>query len=89
MTQLLKKESIELSISLPHRVTRVDLVDLDMLEFDVILGIDWLHSCFTSIDCRFRGVKFQFPDEPVLDGKGEIQFIEVETFLFLRLVNDF
>ena len=38
-------------ISLSNRVTWMDLVELDMVDFDVILGIDWLHSCFASIDC--------------------------------------
>ncbi|XP_049356909.1 uncharacterized protein LOC125821531 [Solanum verrucosum] len=39
-------------ISLSHRVTFVDLVELDMLDFDVILGMDWLHDFYASIDCR-------------------------------------
>ena len=39
-------------ISLPNRVTLVDLFELDMLEFDVMLGMDWLHASFSSIDCR-------------------------------------
>mgnify|MGYP003624051582 CR=1 FL=1 len=57
-------------ISLSHRVTLVDLVELDMLDFDVILGMDWLHSCYASIDCRTRVVKFQFPNESILEWKG-------------------
>ena len=57
-------------ILFPSRVTLVDLVELDMLYFDVILGIDWLHDCFASIDCRTRIVKFIFPNEPVLEWKG-------------------
>ena len=36
---------------LPNRVFFVDLVELDMLDFDIILGMDWLHACFASIDC--------------------------------------
>ncbi|XP_069154441.1 uncharacterized protein [Solanum lycopersicum] len=41
-----------------------------MLDFDVILGMDWLHSCYDSVDCRTRIDCFQFPDEPILEWKG-------------------
>ncbi|XP_069146008.1 uncharacterized protein [Solanum lycopersicum] len=37
-----------------NRVTHVELVELDMVDFDVILGMDWLHACFASIDGRTR-----------------------------------
>ena len=60
------------SISLPNRVTLVYLVELDMVDFDVILGMDWLHACFASIDCITRVVNFQFPNEPILEWKGEL-----------------
>ncbi|KAH0698844.1 hypothetical protein KY284_013059 [Solanum tuberosum] len=38
-------------------------------KFDVILGMGWLHVCYASVDCRTRVVKFQFPNEPVLEWK--------------------
>ena len=43
-----------------------------MVEFDVILGMDWLDSCYASVDCRTSIVRFQFPDEPILEWKGSI-----------------
>ena len=48
----------------PNRVTSVELVELDMFDFDVILCMDRLHACFASIDCRTRVVKFNFPMSP-------------------------
>ena len=45
-------------ISLPNRVTLVYLIELDILDFDVILGMDLLHAFFAFIDCRIRVVKF-------------------------------
>ena len=53
-----------------NRVTLVDLVELDMLDFDVILGIDWLHYFFASIDCRTQVEKFKCTNEPVVEWKG-------------------
>ena len=47
-------------ILLSNRITLVDLVELDMLYFDVILGTNWLHACFASIDCRTKVVRFHF-----------------------------
>lgn len=43
-----------------------NLVELDMVDFDVILGMDWLHVSYASVDCRTRVVKFQFPNELVI-----------------------
>ena len=33
------------------RVTYDDLIQLIMLDFDIILGIDWLHKCYATIGC--------------------------------------
>ena len=39
-------------ISINHKNTIADLVEVVMVDFDVILGIDWLHACYESIDCK-------------------------------------
>ena len=57
-------------VTVVHRVMLADLIELDMVDFDLILGMDWLHSCYASIDCRTRVVKFQFPDEPTFEWSG-------------------
>ena len=43
-----------------------DLVELSMHDFDFILGMDWLHSCYACLDCRSRVVRFCFPNEEEL-----------------------
>ena len=43
----------------------VDLIELDMLDFDIILGTDWLYVCFALIECRSMVVKFQFTNEVI------------------------
>ena len=53
-----------------NKVSYVELVELDMLGFDVILGMEWLDAFFASIYCRTRVVKFNFPNEPVVEWKG-------------------
>ena len=45
---------------LPIRISYVEIVEHDMIDFDVILGMDSLHACFAFI------VKFNFTNEPVL-----------------------
>lgn len=42
-----------------------------MVDFDVILHMDCLDTCYASIDCRTRLVKFQFQNKLILDQKGE------------------
>ena len=42
-------------IMFPNRVSYVELVELDMLYFYIILGMDWFHTFFASIDCRKKG----------------------------------
>ena len=41
-----------------------------MLDIDVILGMDWLHVFFASIDCTTRVVNFKFPNEPAFEWNG-------------------
>lgn len=54
---------------LSYRVYLVDLVEFDMLDFNVIWGMDWPHSFYASIDCRTRVVNIQFLKKPVPEWK--------------------
>ena len=38
-------------IIIPDRLTYADLIELTMLDFDIILCIDWLYKCYATIDC--------------------------------------
>ena len=69
-------------IMFPNRVCYVDLVEHDMLDFDIILGMDWLHACFASIDCKTRVVSLTFQMNLLLSGKGEILFLEVLSLVY-------
>ena len=42
----------------------------NLIWLTLIMGMDWLHACFASIDCITRVVKFQFSNKPILEWKG-------------------
>ena len=45
------------------RKTIANLIMLDMLEFNVILGMDWLAAYHATLDCHLKMVKFNPPSE--------------------------
>ena len=51
-------------VRIKDKDTLVDLVLLDMLDFDAILGMDWLSPWHASVDCHNKLVRFDFLEEP-------------------------
>ena len=49
-----------------------DLVMLDILDFDVGLGLHRFHASYASFDCTAVIIKFQFPNEQVLEWKRNL-----------------
>ena len=41
----------------------VDLIPMDVLNFDVILGMDWLSQHYATVDCQRKEVIFRIPNE--------------------------
>uniref|UniRef100_A0A1U7YRA6 Uncharacterized protein LOC104247112 n=2 Tax=Nicotiana sylvestris TaxID=4096 RepID=A0A1U7YRA6_NICSY len=60
------------TVMICSRQTSANLFELEMVDFDVIMGMDWLASCYANVDCRTKMVRFQFPGEPVIEWKGNI-----------------
>eukprot|EP00261_Vitis_vinifera_P016511 XP_010645575.2 PREDICTED: uncharacterized protein LOC104877887 [Vitis vinifera] len=61
----------------------VDLVLLDLQDFDVILGMDWLASYHASIDCFGKRVMFSFPNK--LDFSFEGKHVDKPLRMILAL----
>ena len=48
-------------VTIAGQDTRADLVELDMVDFDLILGMDWLHFHRVVMDCFARTVTLTVP----------------------------
>ena len=59
-------------ITIFSRDTMANLVELEMVDFDAIMGMDWLASCYATVDCRTKKVYFYFPKEAILEWRGSI-----------------
>ncbi|KAL4028533.1 hypothetical protein IC575_011730 [Cucumis melo] len=69
---MLSKEKVKAcQIEIAGHVIEVTLLVLDMLDFDVILGIDWLAANHASIDCSRKEVAFNPPSIASFKFKGE------------------
>ena len=58
-------------IEIDSRVYPVDLIELDVLDFDVILGMDWLSENYASIDYRDKYIRFKMKESIDLVFQGE------------------
>ncbi|KAA0067821.1 reverse transcriptase [Cucumis melo var. makuwa] len=69
---MLSKENVKAcQIEIAGHVIEVTLLVLDMLDFDVILGMDWLAANHASIDCSHKEVAFNPPSMVSFKFKGE------------------
>lgn len=71
-------------ITLRCRDTVVDLIELRMVYFYVIMGMDWIYSCLTKLDFRNKTVRFKFPNEPVIEWKGDDVVLKGRFISYLK-----
>lgn len=45
----------------------VDLIGKDIMDFDMILGMDFLNSCYDFLYYRAQNVTFHFPNKSVIE----------------------
>ena len=49
-------------IEIDSKVYPADLIELDVLNFDVVLRMDWLSKNYTSIDYRDKCIRFKLKE---------------------------
>ncbi|KAH0773846.1 hypothetical protein KY290_010983 [Solanum tuberosum] len=63
-----------------------------MVDFDVIMGMDWLASCYANVECRTKIIRFHFPGEAILEWKDDTaspKDAEPPTLQSIPVVNKF
>lgn len=48
-------------VRVQDHILATDLIELEMVDYDVILGIDWLSNHYAVIECRRKSVLFEKP----------------------------
>ena len=61
----------ECEVQIEKEIFSANLVVLDILEFDVILGMDWLSSNHAVLDCYEKTVMLTLPDKTMLRYQGD------------------
>ncbi|XP_070032325.1 uncharacterized protein [Nicotiana tomentosiformis] len=64
--------------------TRVDLLLLNMIDFEVILGMDWLSPYHAILDCHDKTITLAMPEIPRLEWKGSLVSTASRVISFLK-----
>ncbi|XP_070011272.1 uncharacterized protein [Nicotiana sylvestris] len=83
-------------IQVEGRDTLADLIVLDMIDIDMLMGIDWLSSCYAIVDWHAKIVKFEIPNEPSFILRGSqvpetckiVSFMKAENVPIVREFSD-
>ncbi|XP_070017218.1 uncharacterized protein [Nicotiana sylvestris] len=71
-------------VKIHDRHTLADLHELEMVDFDIIMGMDWLASCYENVDCWTKIVRFNFPSEPIIEWKGDVAALKGKFISYLK-----
>ncbi|XP_070057417.1 uncharacterized protein [Nicotiana tomentosiformis] len=64
--------------------TRADTMLLDMIDFMVILGMDWLSSCYAVLNCHAKAITLAMLELPRLEWRGSSISISSRVISFLK-----
>jgi len=64
--------------------TQVDLLLLSMVDFDVILCMDWLSACHAVLDCHAKIVMLAMPGFPRAEWSGFVDYVPSRVISYLK-----
>ena len=64
--------------------THADLKVLDMIDFDVILGMDWLSSYHAILNCHAKTITLTMPGIPIVEWRGSLGHPSKGVISFLK-----
>ncbi|XP_070023087.1 uncharacterized protein [Nicotiana sylvestris] len=64
--------------------TRVDLLLLSMVDFDVILGMHWMSPCHIILDCHAKNVLLAMLLLPRIEWRGFLDYIPSRVISYVR-----
>ncbi|XP_070041302.1 uncharacterized protein [Nicotiana tomentosiformis] len=71
-------------VSIRGHEMRVDLLLLNMVDFDVILGMDWLSTCHAILDCHAKVVTLAMPELPRVEWRGSLDYVPGKVISYLK-----
>ena len=72
---LINRVFLGCEVCIEEEILLIDLVELEILEFDVILGMDWLSAHHAVLDCFNKVVTLSIPGKPVIRYQGDCSVI--------------
>lgn len=72
-------------VTIFHGDTMMDVVEFYMADFDMILDMDLLQSCYIFVDCRNIKVTFHFPNKSVFEWDGSPVLPKKRFIFYLRV----
>ena len=58
-------------ITIGEMNAQADLIKLGEMEYDIILGMDWLSTYHALVDCRLKKIIFKMPGPQNMCSKGQ------------------
>ncbi|XP_070036942.1 uncharacterized protein [Nicotiana tomentosiformis] len=64
--------------------TRVDLLLPNMVDFDIIFGMDWLSPCHAILCCHAKTVTLVMPRLPTIKWRGSLVYVPSRVISYLK-----